>query len=72
MNQAEAVTPRHHVFGGVRVAQWTQALAWPAGAELEVVAAQNVDVPVLQRGERRTDLRTTPGPKRRSTNASEV
>ncbi len=31
--------------------QWAQATAWPAGHDVGLVAAQKVDVPVLERRE---------------------
>jgi hypothetical protein len=37
--------------GGVRVPQRTQTSAGAAGLDVEQVAAQEVDVPVLERGE---------------------
>ncbi|MFE7524587.1 hypothetical protein ACFU7Y_02550 [Kitasatospora sp. NPDC057542] len=39
------------VLGGVGVAEGPQALAGAAGGDVEQVAAQEVDVPVLERGE---------------------
>lgn len=39
------------VLDGVRVPEGTQALAGAAGLDVEPVAAREVDVPVLERGE---------------------
>jgi hypothetical protein len=39
------------LFGRIRVAQRAQALAGAAGLDVERVAAQEVDVPVLERGQ---------------------
>jgi hypothetical protein len=39
------------VLSGVGVAEGAQALAGAAGLDVEQVAAQEVDVPVLERGE---------------------
>lgn len=57
---------------GIRVAEGAQALAWAGGLDVEQVAAQEVDVPVLE-GERRatsSSLRSWPSARSWATAAS--